>query len=193
MKTREPDEVLRLLKESGALREGHFLLSSGLHSSAYVQCALLLEDPSRARRVGEALAAELADLNPDSILAPALGGLIVGHEVASALDLPFRFTERKDGAMTLRRGFVLKPGERVLIVEDVVTTGRSTRETMDVIRTHGGEVVGVGSILNRSGEDDGPFGDVPYRALAALNLPVYDPEQCPLCAAGGTAEKPGSR
>lgn len=193
MKTRESDRVLRLLQESGALREGHFLLSSGLHSPAYVQCALLLEDPSRARRVGETLAAEVADFDPDSILAPALGGLIVGHEVASALGLPFRFTERKDGAMTLRRGFVLKPGERVVVVEDVVTTGRSTRETMDVIRAHGGEVAGVGSILNRSGQAAGPFGDVPYRALATLDLPTYDPESCPLCRAGGTAEKPGSR
>ena len=193
MKTLESDQILRLLEESGALKEGHFLLSSGLHSAGYVQCALLLQDPARARRVGEALAAEVADFRPDSILAPALGGLVIGHEVASALGLPFRFTERKDGRMTLRRGFVLKPRERIVIVEDVVTTGRSTRETMDVVREEGGEVVGVGSILNRSGEDDGPFGEVPYRALAALNLPVYDPDECPLCEAGGTPEKPGSR
>lgn len=193
MKTREADRVLRLLEESGALKEGHFLLSSGLHSAGYVQCALLLQEPARARRVGELLAAELADFNPESILAPALGGLIIGHEVASALRLPFRFTERKDGVMTLRRGFVLKPGERIVIVEDVVTTGRSTRETMDVVRGQGGKVVGVGSILNRSGQDGGSFGDVPYRALAALDVPTYEPEACPLCQAGGTPEKPGSR
>lgn len=193
MKTLDGDGVLSLLEDSGALQQGHFLLSSGLHSPGYVQCALLLQDPTRARRVGEALAAELASFEPDSVLAPALGGLIIGHETAVALGVPFRFTERKDGEMTLRRGFALEPGERIVVIEDVVTTGRSTRETMDVIRAHGGNVVGVGSILNRSGKDDGPFGDMPYRALLALDLPTYEPDACPLCAVGGAPEKPGSR
>lgn len=115
-----------LLRESGALREGHFLLSSGLHSSGYVQCALLLESPARARRVGEWLAERLAAYRADSVLSPALGGVIIGHETAVALGVPFRFVERREGEFTLRRGFRLAAGERVVVVEDVVTTGKST-------------------------------------------------------------------
>lgn len=190
-----PLDVTALLEESGALRHGHFQLSSGLHSPAYVQCALLLELPARARRVGEALAAALRDLAPDSILSPALGGVVIGHEVAAALGVPFRFTERKGEAMELRRGFELRSGERVLVVEDVVTTGRSTRETAAVARSRGAEVVGVGAIIDRSLRAQGgaePF-DVPFRALLALHLPSYPADACPLCAAGGAPEKPGSR
>jgi orotate phosphoribosyltransferase len=190
-----PLDVLRLLEESGALKRGHFQLSSGLHSPAYVQCALLLEEPARARRVGEALGGILADLAPDSILSPALGGMIIGHEVAAALGVPFRFTERKGEAMELRRGFALAPGERVAIVEDVVTTGRSTRETAALAAAQGAAVVGVGAIIDRSGRRRGgaePF-DVPFRALLALDLPSHAAADCPLCAAGGAPEKPGSR
>ncbi|MGE5234184.1 MAG: orotate phosphoribosyltransferase, partial [Acidobacteriota bacterium] len=117
-----------LLEESGALREGHFRLSSGLHSPAYVQCALLLQEPARARRLGGELARRLAEHRPESVLSPALGGVVIGHEVAAALGVPFRFTERQEGAMALRRGFALRGGERVAVVEDVVTTGKSTRE-----------------------------------------------------------------
>lgn len=185
-------EVLReLLGESGALREGHFELSSGLHSAAYVQCALLLEDPRRARRVGRGLARLLASLRPAAVVSPALGGLIVGHEVAEALGLPFRFTERKDGRMTLRRGFHLAPGERVVIVEDVVTTGKSTREAAEVVRQAGGNVLAVGAVVDRTGGGD-PF-DLPFFSLIDLDLPSWAPEECPLCRAGGHAEKPGSR
>lgn len=182
-------------------REGGYgfpALSSGLHSPAYVQCALLLELPARARRVGEALGGALADLAPDSILSPALGGVVIGHEVAAALGVPFRFTERKGEAMELRRGFELRPGERVAIVEDVVTTGRSTRETAALAQARGAVVVGVGAIIDRSSRQSGgtdaatPF-DVPFRALLALDLPSYAAADCPLCAAGGAPEKPGSR
>jgi orotate phosphoribosyltransferase len=182
--------VRRLLEESGALRRGHFLLSSGRHSDAYVQCALLLEDPVRARRVGEELAAQLRSFHPDSVLSPALGGVIIGHEVAAALGVPFRFTERKGEEMGLRRGFSLRQGERVVVVEDVVTTGRSTLETAALATSRGARVVAVGAIIDRSG--GGPF-DVPYRALLPLDLVSYTPAECPLCQAGSSPEKPGSR
>lgn len=183
--------VQRLLEESGALRRGHFLLSSGWHSDAYVQCALLLEDPVRARRVGEELAAELRGFHPDSVLSPALGGVIIGHEVAAALGVPFRFTERKDSEMGLRRGFSLRQGERVVVVEDVVTTGRSTLEAAALATGRGARVVAVGAVIDRSGGAD-PF-DVPFRALLPLDLPSYTPADCPYCRAGSSPEKPGSR
>ncbi|HEX5759413.1 MAG TPA: orotate phosphoribosyltransferase [Thermoanaerobaculia bacterium] len=181
----------RLVEESGALRRGHFLLSSGLHSPAYVQCALLLELPERARRVGEELAARLAPLAPQSVLSPALGGLIVGYEVAAALGVPFRFTERKGEAMELRRGFELAAGERVVVVEDVITTGRSTRETIAVAEARDAQPVGVGAIIDRTAGGSG-FA-VPFAALMTLDLETYPPEACPLCAAGSRPEKPGSR
>lgn len=180
-----------LLDASGARRQGHFQLSSGLHSSAYVQCALLLEDPRRARRVGRALARRIGSLRPDSVLAPALGGLLIGHEVAAALGVPFRFTERKDGAMALRRGFQLRPGERVVIVEDVITTGKSTEETAVIARAAGAAVVAVAAIIDRTGGKH-PF-TVPFVALTTFDLPAVEPADCPLCRAGVPVEKPGSR
>jgi orotate phosphoribosyltransferase len=180
-----------MLAESGALRRGHFRLSSGLHSPAYVQCALLLELPQRARQVGAALADRLRGAAPESVLSPALGGVIIGHEVAAALGVPFRFTERQEGAMALRRGFAIAPGERVAVVEDVVTTGKSTRECAAVAESLGARVVAIGSILDRSGGQHA-F-DAPYAALLRLDFPTYAAQACPLCAAGGTAEKPGSR
>lgn len=180
-----------MLEASGALRRGHFLLSSGLHSPAYVQCALLLEDPRRARAVGEALASELADERPDSILAPALGGVIIGHEVAAALGVPFRFAEREGERLALRRGFAIAAGERVAVVEDVVTTGKSTLETAALAEAAGGRLVAIGSIIDRSGGRHGFT--VPYAGLLRLDLPTYRPEACPLCADGSTAVKPGSR
>jgi orotate phosphoribosyltransferase len=184
--------LIQMLEESGALRRGHFLLSSGLHSGAYVQCALLLEDPVRARRVGSDLAEKLRSFHPDSVLAPALGGVIIGHEVAAALGVPFRFTERKGEEMGLRRGFTLRQGERVVIVEDVVTTGRSTLETAALATARGARVVAVGAIIDRSAGRD-PF-DVPFRALLELDLPSFSPAECPACRAGvAPPEKPGSR
>lgn len=186
----DPDWVARL-EACGALRRGHFLLSSGLHSDAYVQCALLLEDVERASEVGAALAALLRDTGPDSVLAPALGGLIIGHEVARALGVPFRFTERQAGEMTLRRGFTLEPGERVVVVEDVVTTGQSVREVEAVAAHHRAEVVGVGAIIDRRSRDL-EF-STPLRALVELGLPAFDAGRCPQCRTGAALEKPGSR
>jgi orotate phosphoribosyltransferase len=186
-----PLDLETLLRETGALLSGHFRLSSGLHSPGYVQCALLLEQPRNARAIGEALAAKLGVMNAAKIVAPALGGVIIGYTVAEALSLPSIFTERKDGAMTLRRGFAIAPDERVVIVEDVVTTGKSTRETAAVVERMGGRVVGFASILNRSGKEN-PF-DAPYESLMTLALDTYDEGNCPLCAEGVPLDSPGSR
>lgn len=194
-----PDEVQALLEESGAYQGGHFELSSGRHSPGYVQCALLLQDPARARRVGRGLARLLASLRPETVVSPALGGVVIGHEVAAALGVPFRFTERKDGEMSLRRGFGFRGGERAVIVEDVVTTGKSTREAAAVVEGAGAKVLAVGSIVDRTGRGGGGTGadrqpfDVPFFHLLALDLPTWTTEECPLCRDGGTAAKPGSR
>ncbi|PYQ31259.1 MAG: orotate phosphoribosyltransferase [Acidobacteria bacterium] len=181
-------DIRALLEQTRALLTGHFRLTSGLHSPNYVQCAKLLEHPRNAQAIGEALAARI---HAEKIVAPALGGVIIGYTVAAALDVPFVFTERKDGEMTLRRGFQIGDGEKIVIVEDVVTTGKSTRETADVIARHGGVVTGFASILNRSGKAN-PF-DLPYEALLTLDLQTYDPNACPLCAQGVPIDSPGSR
>jgi orotate phosphoribosyltransferase len=180
-----------LLRETGALLEGHFRLSSGLHSNRYVQCARLLEKPRHADALGADLAAAIREWSPSRVVAPALGGVIIGYTVARALGVPMVFTERKEGEMSLRRGFGIAAGERVVVVEDVVTTGKSTRETADVVAREGGEVIGFASILNRSGKSN-PF-DAPYRALTEMALETWAPEQCPLCEAGRPLETPGSR
>ena len=187
-----PIDVRALLEYTGALLSGHFRLSSGLHSANYVQCALLLEDSANAKLIGKALAARLRELGAQRIVAPALGGVIIGYTVAEALGLPFAFTERKEGQMTLRRGFRLGQGERIVIVEDVVTTGKSTRETADVIAQHGGNMIGFASILNRSGKAN-PFEPQPYEALLALDFATYEEGACPLCARGVALDAPGSR
>ena len=180
-----------LLRETGALLTGHFRLSSGLHSPSYVQCARLLEHPRNAKAIGAALADKLRDAGAGKIVSPALGGVIIGYTVAEALELPFVFTERKEGAMTLRRGFRILDDEPVVIVEDVVTTGKSTRETADVVRALGGRVVAFASILNRSGGEN-PF-DARYESLMSLALETYDEARCPSCAAGAALDAPGSR
>jgi orotate phosphoribosyltransferase len=187
--------MLSLFLERGALLEGHFLLSSGLHSPRYLQCALLLADPPLATRLGQqlvdALRPRLAGIAPTAVVAPALGGVIVGHEVARAFGCLALFMERQDGAMTLRRGFTLAANEPVVVVEDVVTTGKSTREVMDVARRAGARVVAVGSLVDRSGGavDLG----VPRASLLELSVPTYAAEACPLCAQGSRPIKPGSR
>ena len=179
------------LKDSGALREGHFLLSSGRHSSAYVQCALLLEDPERAQRLGGLLGESLQMYRPQTIVSPALGGLIIGHEVAKSLQIPFRFTERHDGNMTLRRGFSFAPGERVVIVEDVVTTGKSALEVAALLSSMNVQIAAIGSILDRTGGDNS-F-QVPFVALMKLALPTYPSDDCPACIDGLPIDRPGSR
>jgi orotate phosphoribosyltransferase len=186
-----PVDLPALLRETGALLSGHFRLSSGLHSPNYVQCALLLEHPKNAKAIGEALAGKVRGLAPKEIVAPALGGVIIGYTVAEALDKPMIFTERKDGEMTLRRGFKLTQGERVVIVEDVVTTGKSTREAAKVVSERGGVVYGFASILNRSGREN-PF-DANYESLLQLDLETHEAEKCPLCASGVPLDAPGSR
>lgn len=188
-------EVLTIFEENQALLKGHFLLSSGLHSSRYLQCALVLQHPPVAEKLCAELAAK-AKTDPnigqiDLVIAPALGGVFVAHEVARALGVRALFTERQEKVMTLRRGFSIQPGERCLVVEDVVTTGGSTREVMDVVAGLGGVTVGAGSLIDRSGGavDLG----VPRHALAVLEVPTYKPENCPMCKEGSTAIKPGSR
>jgi orotate phosphoribosyltransferase len=184
-------DLPNLLRESGALLTGHFRLSSGLHSPNYVQCALLLEEPRNAKAIGEEVANRVRAFGVTRVVAPALGGVVIGYTVAQALELPSIFTERKDGAMTLRRGFRIREGEAVVIVEDVVTTGKSTRETAAVIEQHGGRVAGFASILNRSGKEN-PF-DAPYASLLALALDTFDEASCPLCRDGVPLDAPGSR
>ena len=185
------DELLDLYRRSGALLEGHFRLTSGLHSSGYLQCALVLQHPQHAEALGRAIADRVRDLRTTVVLSPALGGVVIGHEVGRALGVRAIFAERQDGALSLRRGFTLDPGDRVLVVEDVMTTGGSTRETMLVAKAAGGQVVGAASIVDRSG---GTISfDVPFAALLAIALPTYEPEKCPLCAQGLPVVKPGSR
>lgn len=189
------DEVVALLRESGALLEGHFLLSSGLHSPFYLQCARLLMDPRRAERVATALAGEVRNAQPgaafDAVVAPALGGIILGHELARQLGTLAMFVERDGGRFTLRRGFALAPGTRVLVAEDVVTTGLSTGECVAVVREQGAEPVAAACLIDRSG--GGARLDVPLIALAALDLPVYPPDALPADLASQPAVKPGSR
>jgi orotate phosphoribosyltransferase len=182
------------LTACGSHQRGHFLLSSGLHSGDYLQCALYLAEPRRAARAGGLLAGELAaaPTGIELVVSPAMGGIIIGHETARALGVPFLFTERADAAMVLRRGFQVAPGERVAIVEDVVTTGRSTREVIEVLAAAGAEVVALGSIVNRSGKTR-PFEPLPYRALLEARFPTWSADACPLCRAGIPIAKPGSR
>jgi len=187
------DEVLNIFKKSNALLEGHFLLTSGLHSDRYLQCALVLQHPEQARELGAALAEKLLALaeKPDFVIAPAIGGILVAHEAARAAGVRALFAERQDGALKLRRGFQINPGEKAWVVEDVVTTGGSTKETIDVVTQAGGVVLAAGSLIDRSGgrADLG----VPRTALAVLNVPTYTAEECPLCKTGSQAVKPGSR
>lgn len=185
------NEILDIFRKHSALLEGHFILSSGLHSDRYIQCALVLQHPDVAQKLCAELAAKLRQLGASVVAAPALGGVIVSYEVARALGLRSLFTERQDGVMTLRRGFSLAAGEPTLVVEDVVTTGTSTRETMAAVEQAGGKVVGVGSLIDRSGGkvDLG----VPRAALVTLAVRNYDPADCPLCKSGIPAVKPGSR
>jgi orotate phosphoribosyltransferase len=188
-------DLLSLFVERGALLDGHFLLSSGLHSPRYLQCARVLMDPALARRLGAELAdslrAVLGGAEPRAVVAPALGGVLVAHEVARAFACRGLFTERQDGVMTLRRGFALERGEPVVVVEDAITTGKSTREVLDAMAAAGARVLAVGSLVDRSvGEVD--FG-VPRRSLLRIEVPTYPADDCPLCRAGGKPVKPGSR
>lgn len=182
---------LEYFRETNALLEGHFILSSGLHSPNYLQCALALQYPADAARFGKAIAERFADENIETVASPAIGGLVIGYAVAAALNVRFIWTERQNGEMTVRRGFTVKEGERILVVEDVITTGGSTRECITALETLGAKVVGAASIIDRSGgaADVG----VPRIALVSMEVPSYKPEDCPMCKAGDAAYKPGSR
>src|SRR3954468_12767708 len=184
-------EVLDLFRQSGALLEGHFKLSSGLHSDRYLQSALVLQHPDFAGQLGRALAERTQHLQPTAVLSPALGGIVIGQEVGRALQVRALFAERQDGALTLRRGFTLEPSDRVLIVEDVITTGGSTRETIAVAETAGAQVVGAASIIDRGAHPARL--DVPLQSLVRMQVAAHDPASCPMCAQGIPVVKPGSR
>ena len=184
-------DLLEHFRRTNALLDGHFLLSSGLHSASYLQCALALESPLDAARFGKAIAEHFTDTEIDTVASPAIGGLVIGFAVASALEKKFIWTERQQGEMTLRRGFTLKPGERILVVEDVITTGGSTRECIAALESNGGKVVAAASIVDRSNgtADVG----VPRISLIEMNVPAYPAGDCPMCKDGGEPYKPGSR
>ena len=188
----QPEEVIERFKRTGALLEGHFILSSGLHSSVYLQCALVLQHPSEAEAFARSLVERYRVEQIETVAAPAIGGLVIGYEVARALNARFIWTERDaEGRMTLRRGFTVRPGESVLVVEDVITTGGSTRETIETLTSAGARIVGAASIIDRSSgrADVG----VPRTALATLDVPAVAPNACASCARGEQAIKPGSR
>lgn len=183
-------EVMAVLTEAEALRQGHFRLSSGRHSDTYVQCALVLQHPGVASRLGHELAELLAPHEPNVVVGPAVGGLIIGHEVGRHLGLRTIFSERVDGEMTLRRGFSLGRGDRAAVVEDVVTTGRSPREVINLAQGADAEVVAVGSIVDRSG---GVSFGVPFVSLLTLVVGTWEADECPLCRDGDEPVAPGSR
>ena len=185
------NDILEHFRQSGALLEGHFILSSGLHSPNYLQCALALQGPKDAVRFGHLIADHFRNTEIDTVASPAIGGLVIGFAVAHALNLRFIWTERQNGLMTLRRGFALRPSERILVIEDVITTGGSTRECIAALEQNGGEVVAAASIIDRSNgaADVG----VPRISLVEMDVPTYKPEDCPMCASGDVAYKPGSR
>jgi orotate phosphoribosyltransferase len=188
----QPTDVMELFKGAGAYLKGHFRLTSGLHSPEFLQSALVLQHPRHAEVLGNELAKQVRQFHPTLVVSPAMGGLIIGHEVARALDTPHIFTERDQaGRMTLRRGFQVTPGTKVVVIEDVVTTGGSTREVIDLLRAGGAEPVAAGCIIDRSGgkADVG----VPKVALWTMDVTTYQPEDCPLCGDGLPVIKPGSR
>jgi orotate phosphoribosyltransferase len=185
------ESVLDLFRESGALLEGHFRLSSGLHSERYLQSAVVLQHPEYAAQLGAAIADRVRAFNPNVVLSPALGGIVIGQEVGRALGVRAIFAERQEGRLALRRGFTMTSADRAVVVEDVITTGGSTRETMDVAAASGATIVSAASIIDR-GTQSGRL-DVPLFSLVKLEVPVYEPETCPLCAKGFPVVKPGSR
>lgn len=189
------EEVLQAYEETKALLKGHFRLSSGRHSDRYLQSALVLQYPWVAEKLAQALAEKVKPLNPQLVLAPAMGGLFIGHELARALKVRLVFTERnkETDAMELRRGFTVEKGEKFFAVEDIITTGKSVKESIQVLRLLGAEVVGVGCIIDRTGGESAKVFDVPVKALASLKVESWEEKDCPLCKEGIPVVKPGSR
>jgi orotate phosphoribosyltransferase len=184
------DAVLDVFRKAGALLEGHFLLTSGLHSPKYLQCAQVMQNPAVGGQLCGQLARAFAKDNIQVVVGPAIGGILVAYELARALGTRAIFAERQDGVMMFRRGFGISKGERALLVEDVVTTGGSLREVMDLVRSAGGEVVAVASLVDRTSGADPGLG-MPLTSLVKVDVPTYPPESCPLCQAGVPIAKPG--
>lgn len=185
------DEVIQIFRKSGALLEGHFILRSGLHSRQFFQCALALQHMADVQKLGAALAEKLRPLGAATVVSPAMGGLVIGQEVARQLGVRFIFVEKEDGKLVLRRGFKIAPGEKILVVEDVVTKGGRVQETLDIVRHHGGEAVGVAMVVDRS---NGAVNlGVPAVSLLALKVEAFEPDKLPPDLAATTAIKPGSK
>ncbi len=185
------EEILEILQEAGAIKKGHFQLTSGLHAETYYQCAAALESPRLTERMGDEIARLYTGKPIDLVVSPALGGIILGFATALALDVRFIWAERAQGAMTFRRGFCVNPGERVLVVEDVVTTGGSVAEVIELVERSGGEVVGAACLMNRGGRE--LVSDHDLKSLVTVATVAFDPKECPMCAAGNAIESPGSR
>lgn len=184
-------EILQMFKDSQALLEGHFQLRSGKHSNRFFQAALLLQYPDKAEQACRFLARKFAGKEIESVISPAVGGLIVGQEVARALGCRAIFADKEDGQLVLKRGFSIRPGEKVLVAEDVITEGGRVQQTIDLVRSKGGEVVGVAVLVDRSG-GRAKF-DIPHESLIQLSLPTYDPAECPMCKDGLPLDRPGSK
>ncbi len=189
--TSEEKEIWEILKKTGAILNGHFLLSSGIHSDGYIQCARMLQYPYHADRVLKLIAQKVKHLDIEIVVGPALGGIIVAYELGRQLHKKAMFAERKDGIMQFRRGFVIRPGEKVLITEDVVTTGKSTLEVKELVEERGADVIGVACIVDRRSEDYRL--DIPLYGALQMDIKTYTPENCPLCRKGIPIENPGSR
>ncbi|NQT46667.1 MAG: orotate phosphoribosyltransferase [Candidatus Omnitrophica bacterium] len=183
--------MIDLFKKTEALLEGHFRLSSGLHSPKYLQCARVLQYPEYSQKLCAELAAKFKDVTIDVVVAPAIGGIVVSYEMARALGARSIFCEREEGKMRLRRGFAITKGEKALIVEDVITTGGSTKEVIEVAKNAGADIIGIASLVDRSG-GKADFG-LRFEALIKIDVPTYDPADCPLCKEGIAITKPGSR
>ena len=185
-------QLLQIFKDAGALLQGHFLLSSGLHSGQYLQCARVLENPQTSEKLCRALAENFRGRSISAVIGPAVGGIVVAYELARALGARALFAERESAKMCLRRGFSVSANDKVLIAEDVVTTGGSVKEVIEVLKTCGAKIVGVAALINRSGSKK-PFGKISFKCLKKINIKTYRPQNCPLCKEGLALVKPGSR
>jgi orotate phosphoribosyltransferase len=196
----DSQQLLQIFRDNNGLLEGHFGLTSGRHSDTYLQCAQVLQRPELAKAMGQELASRIEEMfggegegGANLVVSPAVGGIVIGHEVAAGLGTPAIFSERVEGTMSFRRGFVVKPGDRIIAVEDVVTTGGSIRETVDLALASGGEVLATASIVHRYTEEPVPPTDLPHLSLMQVHALAYDPVDCPQCLEGIPVEKPGSR